>query len=388
MTARYYVALIGPNASVFSRRMRYRLNSRLNELSATLPDVVGYLSLSRLERRNVKVPLVAVYFGAVGTPNAGLIDAVARLLADSAVVVPVVSALTNFGHEIPEPLRPINGIEVGVGGQNLDAIVNLVLENLGLLRRTRRLFISYRRTDASSEALQLRHELDSNGYDVFLDTHSVPRGDDFQEVLWQRLADSDVVVLLDTPGFLSSRWTQKELAEAAAMTIGLIQVVWPGHAPLDYTDLCERIYLDGADLEAGGSGLTARALSRITVAVEKLRARSFAARHNNLVREFCDAAGRIGVPSAVQPERFISAELPSGKGIMAIPAVGVPDALRYHEATHLFARVNRKDDHEVFLIYDHRGLRPSWGAFLDWLDEFLPVKGVRITAVGDRLSKA
>ena len=106
--------------------------------------------------------------------------------------------------------------------KRLDAITNLVLENLGLLRRTRRLFISYRRSNSSHEALQLRHELDARGYDVFLDTHSVPRGDDFQEVLWHRLADSDVVVMLDTPGFMTSRWTKEELAQAEAMTIGMI----------------------------------------------------------------------------------------------------------------------------------------------------------------------
>ena len=64
----------------------------------------------------------------------------------------------------------------------------------------------------------------------------------------------------------------------------------------------------------------------------------------------------------------------------AIPAVGVPDALRYHEASQRFAKGDDLPS-QVFLIYDHRGLRPSWSSFLNWLDEFLPVKAVRITKV-------
>jgi hypothetical protein len=42
----------------------------------------------------------------------------------------------------------------------------------------------------------------------------VPCGVDFQSTLWHRMADSDVVILLDTPDFRTSHWTQRELSQA------------------------------------------------------------------------------------------------------------------------------------------------------------------------------
>lgn len=40
--------------------------------------------------------------------------------------------------------------------------------------------------------------LSGRGFDVFLDTHDIRPGNPFQEMLFQRLADSDVVIMLDT----------------------------------------------------------------------------------------------------------------------------------------------------------------------------------------------
>ena len=357
-----------------------------------MSQVVGFLSPGTMCRRDRKAPLVSVYFGGEDHPQADT-DALNDALAISSVVVPVVSDIERFAAETPPCIRGINGMTMGSDQKSREALANIILENLGLMRRTRRLFISYKRYESSVAALQLRHELDSQGYDVFLDTHSVPKADDFQQVLWQRLADSDVVVLLDTPGFMTSRWTKEELAQAEAMTIGLIQVIWPGHVPASYTELCERTYLTEADLDAGNGAdaaattnceLTKAALDRIALEVEQLRARSLAARHNNLVREFCDAAELAGITATVQPERYISVALASGRTLAAIPAVGVVDASRYHEASVRFEDGRTKPD-EVFLIYDHRGVRESWSKFIDWLDDFLPVKAVRVTNAAVRL---
>ncbi len=46
-----------------------------------------------------------------------------------------------------------------------------VLEGLGLLRETHRLFISCRRNETSGVAGQLCEALDASGFDVFFDTH-------------------------------------------------------------------------------------------------------------------------------------------------------------------------------------------------------------------------
>jgi TIR domain len=378
---KYQIVTFGPGAKKLRPLLERRLRLRIRELGKKITGFVRFTGRDGTSRLDPKAPLVGIYFGG---PRTAALDrqALRRLHGFSAVVLPVVTNISRFRRLVPRELYGVNGIARDRADRNLDAIANLVLENLGLLRRSRRLFISYRRSESSDVALQIRYELDARGYDIFLDTHSVPKGDQFQEVLWHRLADSDLMLLLDSPGFLESRWTLEELAQAEAMTVGILQIVWPGYAPARYSDLCERVYLNAADFN--GSALRASALVRISVATERLRARCLAARHDNLVREFCDAADTIGVRTIVQPERYVLAKLGRGRRIAAVPAVGVPDAFRYHEASRRFPSGSGSAS-EVLLVYDHRGLRPGWLEYLKWLDQFLPVKAARITGVADWL---
>ena len=142
--------------------------------------------------------------------------------------VTVVSNLKHVSTEIPESIRHINAIEAVLPDLNFDYIVSLLLEGFRLLRRERRLFISYKRDDSQAVANQLYDALDARSFDVFIDIRSVPPAADFQAELWHRLSDSDVVILIDTPGFRSSRWTTEELARANATNIQILHRLWPG----------------------------------------------------------------------------------------------------------------------------------------------------------------
>ena len=90
------------------------------------------------------------------------------------------------------------------------------------------------------------------------------------------------------------------------------------------------------------------------------------------------------MPDKVQPTRFVFAETRSGRKIAAIPAVGVLDARVYHQASQRFP-TSAGDADEAILIYDHRGMMPEWRDFLDWLDNYLPVRGMRVTETAARL---
>jgi TIR domain len=65
-------------------------------------------------------------------------------------------------------------------------------------------------------------------FDVFLDTHGIAPAEDFQTMLWHRLCDSDVLVMLDTPNYFGSRWTSAEFGRALAKGIAVLRVGWPG----------------------------------------------------------------------------------------------------------------------------------------------------------------
>jgi hypothetical protein len=361
--------------------MQELVNSVRERLAVIGPEVAAdlvILKAGELDRLSPIAPAVAVYFSGDHSSDRAEVEA---LVEKAVPVLPVVDALEGYTANTPDVLHSINAIAVTTE-TGLPALANLVLENLSLLRRSRRLFLSYRRADSTAAAHQLRVAFDDEGYDPFLDTSSVPKGDDFQAVLMHRLLDSDVMIVLDTKNFLSSRWTREELAAASAMGVGLLRVVWPGVARVPYAELAEHLYLDPRDFV--DELLTVKAIARIIDAVEALRARCIAARHTNLVVEFCDEAKRIGAVTSIQPGRYVLAILPDGRRIAAIPAVGVPDANLYHDASGRFPSEGEHAD-EAVLVYNDSGMLDTWKAFLNWLDEHLPVRGLRVTDTVTRL---
>src|SRR5690606_2248441 len=95
-------------------------------------------------------PSFAIYFGDK-TGNFKNIGIVERLLKDATLILPVFYA--SFSDEIPKLLENQNG---QFYDRTKDSkIVNLALESFGKLRSTRKVFISYKRDESSSVAIQL-----------------------------------------------------------------------------------------------------------------------------------------------------------------------------------------------------------------------------------------
>ena len=234
--------------------------------------------------------------------------------------------------------------------------------------------------------------LDQCGFDVFLDTHNIRPGDIFQDELWHRLVDTDIVVLLDTPGFLKSEWTEKELAKASAMSIGVLQLIWPNHKQTPYSTLCYPFYLSESDFEkndykAPSANLTTESLKTISSDVESLRARSLASRQDNLIQEFTATAKKMKVVANLQPEKFITLTRKDGKELALIPTVGVPQAFTYNQTEELIKRIREHNLPEIFLLYDHRNIIEKWQKHLTWLDLYLPIKTVKITEIENWMLK-
>ena len=378
MNIKYQIVLLDPSRSGNTDRLRSILETRLGDLGVNVAEWVAFLDASTFSsRRDPKAPVVGVYFGGADQKDEDT-ETVKQLLDGQAIVFPVVPDLKRYTSLVPEILHPINGLELRPDDPDLEGIAGLVLEALSLLRQTRRLFISYRRAESREAALQLYTLLDERGFDVFLDTHGVRAGEPFQEVLWHRLVDSDMVLLLDTKDFLRSQWTQQELAEANARSIGILQVIWPDHKRERFSDLAEPHYLENHHFPSPGR-LSAEALGEIATLLESLRAHYLALRHANLVRAFIQAAQDLGMTADVQPQRYILAKGKSGKKVAVIPAIGVPTALQYQEIADLVDPDTEPVIDEAILLYDHRGIRNRWIEHLQWLDQYLPVKTFRVT---------
>lgn len=374
-------------------------NPFYNEVLDTLYHQIEELGLAKesiieIDEKNFKAeykgnaPTFCLYFGN-DSGSSKNIDLLELLIKDANLVLPIVSDITKFTQQIPNELANVNGFELATSN-DIEKLVSCILEGLSLLRLSRRLFISYKRDESSTVALQLFEQLEKNGFDVFLDTHSIRPGEPFQEELWHRMSDTDVVVMLNTPGFLNSKWTTQELAKANAMSIGILQLIWPSLSLERDAELCVPISLTYNDFKNCFWGrstkkLTNSAINIVVSQVESLRARSLASRRDNIITEFIASSIRVGKKAYLQSEKYITIKRSDGKELVVIPTVGVPQAFTYNQSEELVARIKLNNVAGAYLLFDHRNIREKWIKHLDWLDNYLPVKAIKIVKVEEWL---
>jgi len=305
-----------------------------------------------------KTAAAVAFFGDLGVSEEGL----SSVLASGIPVLPIPSTDSAFGTEIPAPLRALNGLSYRTHGP--ERIATAVLECVGLLPRQRRVFVSYRRTEAREAALQLFDALSARLFDVFLDTHGIPPAVDFQNMLWNRLCDADVLVMLDTPGYFESRWTNSEYGRALAKGIAVLRVGWPDVKPSPRTFLtAARVDLSLADVDVKTGHLNKESIEKICVQLEAVRSASIAVRSLDLFTNLQLAVKRIGgVIVGVGPHKVVHVKLPDGKAVVVYPAVGVPTSLTLHTA------MVHTSGHSVGILYDHVGLSEDCLEHLTWLE--------------------
>lgn len=376
---RYQILLLGEKWEDESR-LREDVLQAASELGIKRKSI-EFFSEDEVGAQNRKSPTVAVFFGYDGASQADH-PALTGLLADSLPIIPVVSNLDGFRGKVPASIAGVNGLKVS-GAAERARLVSTIFENLHLLREERRVFISYRRDESTGVAIQLFEELDKRGFDPFLDTRSVRPAVDFQSELWHRMADSDIVILLDTPNFRISSWTVKELAQANATNLQILHLLWPGVGPdkgsafSDFFELRNDSFFQKGGLNKF-SRLSESCLEEVCRRAESLRARALAARYAYIVDSFCDIAAANGVRPKVQPERYLTLQI-GGKEHVVYPAIGVPTSPRMEDFELAVEDIVPKPT--VRVIYDERGILDRWHNHLTWLSSHLPIKTVKLSDV-------
>src|SRR3546814_16163685 len=77
------------------------------------------------------------------------------LIRASAPIIPTIAAGADYNAQIPQCLQPINGLTRRADDPNMTELASTMLECVGLLRRQRRVFVSYRRGESRAAALQI-----------------------------------------------------------------------------------------------------------------------------------------------------------------------------------------------------------------------------------------
>lgn len=379
MKYKYQIILLG-SLGELSEKITALFFEKVEELKLPINSFIIIDDKNFESNYSGKQPSFVFYFGATNGDfkNIDLID---RLVKDAALILPIFYTKDLFSSEIPKILENQNGLLYDKTKD--DKIINLALESFGKLRQTRKVFISYRRDESTSVAIQLYEILEKNNFDVFLDTHSIKQGEPFQEELWHRMADCDVIVLLNTPDFLTSRWCKEEIAEASAKKIGIIQLIWPNHKLDNTSEFCFPIQLQEANFEEGNfsdknkSKLKQSFVDELVMKAESIRARNLASRQDSLITEFTNFAAMHGKKVNLQPERFITEELGDNRRRIFIPIIGIPQSIDCNQHAELKRELNEFDIDSIYLIYDDVRIRAKWLNHLDWLNDYLDIKTLK-----------
>lgn len=372
---KYQLIIIGSKIE-FEQQILDLLFKQIDELGMS-PDKLKIIYSENFEKEyQANYPVYCLY---MGSNNKELdLDILAKLKEDATLILPIVSDLTKFNSLIPDDLKNQNGFPLA-NEDDIPRLVSCILEGFSLLRVSRRVFISYKRSESSDIAIQLYEALEKSGFDVFLDTHSIRLGEPFQEELWHRMTDSDIIVLLNTKNFLGSYWTKQELAKASSLSIGIVQVIWPDSNLMREAEICTPIQLKDEDfINKSSPKLVESIINNIISTTESLRARTLAARQDNLTSEFISYAHQRQVEVTLHPDKFISL-YKNDEEYIIIPTIGVPQSLSCSNAEELILRIKQDRPKCIYLLYDHINIRDKWLNHLEWLNQHLPVKSLKLS---------
>nr|WP_063574202.1 toll/interleukin-1 receptor domain-containing protein [Luteibacter rhizovicinus] len=356
MALLYHFAVLGAPSDAQISELHEAMSNVLNPFGLTLGENVGWEVKPNRFSPDHQTAAAAVYFGAEGASD----DSLGYLLQRGVPILPVASTSAAVGAEIPSPLQNLNCLTLDAGGT--PRIATALLECAGLLPRQRRVFLSYKRNESREAAVQLFNELSERLFDVFLDTHGIPPAEDFQTMLWHRLCDSDVLLMLDTPNYFNSRWTNAEFGRALSKGISILRVGWPDSTPSDRVATTSRVELLPNELDSVTGRIEQDAIERICTQLEVVRSQSHAVRHLNLVSGLRNAIQSIGGRLlGVGAQKGIHIALPDKRRVVVYPTVGVPTSSTLHEAC-----INSPEE-TTAVLFDHVGLHPRWLEHLDWL---------------------
>lgn len=355
MAAIYEICAFG-DTSALTPELEAALGAHFGEFSLNIGGDVALDRSGVLTDRNPRTSTVGLFFGSEPVPAWNL----PKAMADTDPIIPIVSDLKRCSKELPREAEAFNAMATN-GPSASQKIAAATAECLGILPSRRRVFLSYRRVESTPVALQLFDALSKEQFDVFLDTHEIRPAAIFQDALMHSLSDCDVLVMLDTPTYVTNHWTKVELVRANKLNCAVLRVGWPhmtANLSFTYTD---QILLNPTDFRRDRKLRVAR-VTGIVGSIERLRSKSVAVRQANLLGTL-----RIGVQSKngslSHPGimRRVEAGFPNGKKLQVYPIVEVPTS------EHVERIASHSEPESCALLYNHLGVMKSWQDHLEWL---------------------
>jgi hypothetical protein len=184
-------------------------------------------------------------------------------------------------------------------GDAIEELALTVLARAGVTSLDRRVFISYRRVDTKPMADQLFDALSRLNYSVYLDTVSTHPGLDFQNQLFEHLADKSMVVVLQSASFQESQWTMAEVEFALRHNLSLLILRFPdAKDSLAGCRAGDQLMLELDDLDPNQGppfALTSGALVRVVNRINRVHDLELVARRFDMHKRTLEALQRQGL---------------------------------------------------------------------------------------------
>jgi hypothetical protein len=314
-------------------------------------------------------PAVTTFFGsedAAIDPN--LADLVTDALASGRPVVPVVDGLTSYQQAVPKSLSPINGF-AWEGPDPAQRLTLLLLEELGIEDKQRRVFISHKRDDGLGAAEQLHDRLTHHGFIPFIDRFAIRSAARVQETIADALEDHAFLLLLETPLAHTSDWVFDEVDYALSHTMGTLILRWPNDPePVPGSKGLGREQLAAADLMTDAHGydiLTDAALDRVVGLVEMAHAQGLVRRRRMLIRSIEEAALAAGCTNCIPTRSWRLLVEQRGRSTLLGITPRLPTATDLQELDE--ARLNTGSDVGATLVHSARILSAERRQHLSWV---------------------
>ena len=388
LRASYQVALVVSSQEQVDHPVVLEVREEVEKAARQLGVEVLFLVQESAARIDGGRPVAGVYLG-IGRPTASTYQALEDLHARTPAVLPVDVSGGLSRSRLPQWLETTGRIS-WEGQATAPKVAEWCLEELQLLHRQQRVFLSYCRRDAAKAAEGLYKELSFRGFDVFLDVAGIRNGEDFPAVLSDAVIDSEVSVFLDSAGALGSRWCQEELKYAQRAGVPALHICWPGVERAGLAEAFDAFYLESGSFwsrKNHDGKLKPKAIERIRRRIEDLRAQAVAHRRNRSFGELIKQAEALQLRvNRVEPD-FVEVQVDATP---AAPAAGQPTRC-YLSAGHPRVRQMR-EIHERrtepisdALLYEDHGLVAQRSEDIDFLRKRLQTEFWPLGEIFDHL---
>jgi hypothetical protein len=213
-------------------------------------------------------------------------------------------------------------------------IIPTIFGLVGISERDQKIFISYRRADTTDFAQQLFDRLSHEGFEVFLDRFSIRPSINFQNRLYQELADKAMVLLIESPTYQDSKWVQYEIDFAKTHRLGIFAINTDKSPKVPSIDDDRRKNVDLNNKRE----LDNNSLDDLIVEIKQRHSIALYTMRNYFITNITEALHNLGAKSSIDNRGFICVNDRKGTRDYKIWATSRPPQLEdyhYSDISHL-----------------------------------------------------